>query len=179
MLGRRIRALRSEQGMTVSELASAIGVTPSAVSQIERGSVDPSLRSLRAIAGVLDTPLSSFFLDPSPAGIVVRKDERLIFSSPKNEGIRYELLSPGLDRELEMVFMCFDPGESSADRPLPHSGDECLVVLKGEANVTVADQAYVLSEGDSIYIDKGLAHQVANIGDTPLECIACFTPFSF
>jgi mannose-6-phosphate isomerase-like protein (cupin superfamily) len=165
--------------MTLSELASVIDVTPSALSQIERGAVDPSLRTLRAIAGALDTPLSSFFLDSSSAGIVVRKDERLSFSSPNNEGIRYELLSPGLDRELEMVFLRFEPGESSADRPLPHSGDECLVVLRGRAQVTVADRSYVLSEGDSIYIDKGFAHQVANIGDAPLECIACFTPFSF
>lgn len=179
MLGERIRSLREARDVSVSELARAIDVSSSAVSQIEREVVDPSLRTLRAIAAVLDRPLSSFFLDASSLGIVVRKEDRLSFSSQSNNGIQYELLSPGLDRDLEMVFISFEPGESSADRPLPHNGDECLVVLTGEAEITVADRSYVLSDGDSIYIDKGLRHKVANIGDTTLECIACFTPFSF
>ena len=179
MLGTRIRALREARGMTASELARAIDISPSAVSQIERNAVDPSLRTLRAISDALDTPLSHFFLDSSTLGIVVRKDQRLSFSSPRNGGIQYELLSPGLDRSLEVAFLSFEPGECSADRPLPHDGDECLVVLTGEAEITVADRSYVLFEGDSIYIDRGVAHKVANIGDSKLECIACFTPFTF
>ena len=179
MLGRRIRSFRKAQGMSLSELAEAVGVTPSAVSQIERDAVDPSLRTLRAIAGALDTPLSLVFADPPSGEIVVRKDERLPFPSPRGRGGHYELLSPGRDRDLEMVLVSFEPGECSADRPLPHAGDECLLVLRGKAEVTLTNRSYLLSEGDSIYIDKGVPHKIANAGDTTLECIACFTPYSF
>jgi len=179
VLGRRIRKLRRAQGMSLSGLADVIGVTPSAVSQIERDMVDPSLRTLRAIASALETPLSLIFADTPSQDIVVRKDERIPFPPKGGRAGHYELVSPGGDRDLEMVLVSMDPGERSADVPLPHDGDECLLVLQGKAEVTVAGSSYLLSEGDSIYIEKGLPHVLANVGDTALKCIACFTPYSF
>jgi len=179
VLGRRIRKLRHARGMSLSQLAEVIGVTPSAVSQIETDAVDPSLRTLRAIASALETPLSLIFADTPSHDIVVRKDQRIPFPPTHGRTGHYELLSPGDDRDLEMVLVCLEPGDRSADVPLPHDGDECLLVLEGEAEVTVASSSYLLSEGDSIYIEKGMPHLVANIGDTTLTCIACFTPYSF
>lgn len=178
MLGQRIRAVRQQQGMTITELAEMVDLSPSSVSQIERDLQEPLLRTLRAICGALNIPLSSLFFDSSRRDIVIRKDERRSFSPPGYH-LDYELLSPDSSRRLEVISMVIEPGRSSSEEPFPHGGDECLVVLEGDAEVVVAGRSYRLSAGDSIYVDEGLPHKVTNVGTDELRCIVSITPFAF
>ncbi len=66
-IGRRLAAYRGQRGMRVAELAREIGVTPSLISQIERGLSRPSVSTLFAIAQALDVPVNAFFREPPPA----------------------------------------------------------------------------------------------------------------
>jgi quercetin dioxygenase-like cupin family protein/DNA-binding XRE family transcriptional regulator len=50
--------------MRVAELAREVGVTPSLISQIERGMSRPSVSTLFAIAQALDVPVDAFFREP-------------------------------------------------------------------------------------------------------------------
>ena len=52
-IGRRLAAYRGQRGMRVAELAREVGVTPSLISQIERGLSRPSVSTLFAIAQAL------------------------------------------------------------------------------------------------------------------------------
>jgi transcriptional regulator with XRE-family HTH domain len=178
MIGEKIRALRQQRGMTISELAEAVGLSPSAVSQIERGTIDPSLRTLRSVADELHSPVFSFFLESPSQGLVVRKNERRSFSLPDRDA-EYELLTPDLNRRLEMIFMYLEPGMSTPHQPLPHAGDECLVVLEGKTRVEAGGQQYLLEEGDGIYLDEGVPHKVTNVGEGRVVCVAGITPASF
>lgn len=51
--GKRIKALRTERGWVLKELAPRAGISISYLSEIERGNVNPSLDTLQAIAGAL------------------------------------------------------------------------------------------------------------------------------
>lgn len=53
-LGRRIRQLRTDKGMTLDQLAAAIGRAPSQLSMIENGHREPKLSLLRALAAALE-----------------------------------------------------------------------------------------------------------------------------
>jgi DNA-binding XRE family transcriptional regulator/quercetin dioxygenase-like cupin family protein len=66
-IGRRLAAHRGQRGMRVAELAREVGVTPSLISQIERGLSRPSVSTLFAIAQALDVPVDAFFREPQPA----------------------------------------------------------------------------------------------------------------
>jgi DNA-binding XRE family transcriptional regulator/quercetin dioxygenase-like cupin family protein len=66
-IGRRLAAYRGQRGMRVAELAREIGVTPSLISQIERGLSRPSVSTLFAIAQALDVPVDAFFREPAQA----------------------------------------------------------------------------------------------------------------
>jgi transcriptional regulator with XRE-family HTH domain len=50
--------LRNIRGMSQSELAQGAGVTNSAISDYERGKVDPQTATLRKLMGALSLPLS-------------------------------------------------------------------------------------------------------------------------
>jgi XRE family transcriptional regulator, fatty acid utilization regulator len=52
-IGRRLRALRTDAGMTQLELQDATGVAASEISKIENGKVDPRVGTLRRIAAGL------------------------------------------------------------------------------------------------------------------------------
>ena len=54
MIGPRIAALRRERGMSQSELAAAIGVSPSALGMYEQGRREPSADTMVALARALD-----------------------------------------------------------------------------------------------------------------------------
>jgi transcriptional regulator with XRE-family HTH domain len=61
VIGARLREARTMQGLGVRELARRIGVTPSMVSQLERGKVMPSVTTLAAIARELELSLDELF----------------------------------------------------------------------------------------------------------------------
>jgi DNA-binding XRE family transcriptional regulator/quercetin dioxygenase-like cupin family protein len=65
-IGRRLAAHRGRRGMRVAELAREVGVTPSLISQIERGLSRPSVSTLFGIAQALDVPVDAFFREPQP-----------------------------------------------------------------------------------------------------------------
>lgn len=56
-LGKAIRQLRTERGMTQEALAHAAGVTVGHLSMIERGHSNPTWATVKAIAAALDTPM--------------------------------------------------------------------------------------------------------------------------
>lgn len=58
VLGRRLRALRQEQGTTLAETAGRAGVSPQYLSEVERGRKEPSSEMIAAMAGALGTSLS-------------------------------------------------------------------------------------------------------------------------
>jgi transcriptional regulator with XRE-family HTH domain len=66
-IGRRLAGHRARRGIRVAELAREVGVTPSLISQIERGQSRPSVSTLFALAQALDVPVDAFFREPAQA----------------------------------------------------------------------------------------------------------------
>jgi mannose-6-phosphate isomerase-like protein (cupin superfamily) len=165
--------------MTMGDLAHSTGLTSSALSQIERGRVDPAIRTLRAIAETLRVPVFYFFLEEPSPSIVVHKNQRAHFTFPDRDVVN-ELLTPDLQRKLEVMTATLGPGASTADMPMPHEGEECLLVLQGQAALDVGGGQYLLEAEDSIYIDAGVPHRITNPSATEtLRYIAAITPPAF
>ena len=64
-IGRRIRHLRTQRGMTLEALAAAIGKAPSQVSLLENGRREPTIARLQAVARALDASVDDL-LAPAP-----------------------------------------------------------------------------------------------------------------
>jgi transcriptional regulator with XRE-family HTH domain len=175
-LGRRIRALRTERGHTLTGLAARVGITRSFLSSVERGVAYPSILVLRSIAAALEVPVFLLFTAPESNGIVVRSEARRVIRPPGGS-LSYELLSPDLRRKLEMIIVRLKPGVDGS--ALAHEGEECALVLKGRVMMTVGDVDYELNEGDSIYYDSGLPHKARALGDEPAEIVSAITPPNF
>ncbi|MCL2585861.1 MAG: helix-turn-helix domain-containing protein [Streptosporangiales bacterium] len=58
VLGRRLRALRTERWETLAETAERAGISPQYLSEVERGLKEPSSEMIAALAGALGTTLA-------------------------------------------------------------------------------------------------------------------------
>lgn len=67
-IGREIRRRRTNAGMTQSDLAKAVGISQSAVVQIERGYKMPSIATLERICEVLGATASVIMIDAVESG---------------------------------------------------------------------------------------------------------------
>ena len=67
-IGERLAQLRAARNMKISDLARRISVSPSLISQIERGQSRPSVTTLFALAQQLEVPVDAFFEVQPAAG---------------------------------------------------------------------------------------------------------------
>ena len=174
-LGRGIRAERLRQNLTLAQVADVAGLSPSALSQIERAVTDPSIGSLRRIANALGLPFFQFLVEPSVPEPVVRRAERRTITFP-NRLLAYQLLSPNLRGPFEVLSLDLAPDAASGEEAMGHDSEECLLVLRGCVEVELAGQMYTLEEGDSISIQRNLPHRVVNHGAVSAELLMIISP---
>lgn len=186
-LGRCIRKIRLERGMTLQAVAATARVSQSLISQVERGLASPSISTLRRIAGALDVPIAALFLggdasddetDRAGRRLVVRKSERKGLHVPRSKVV-YELLTPDLNRKIEFLWIEYEPGSITHPEPMSHPGEENAVCLEGSVVVTIDREEFVLTEGDSISFDSGRPHQVENRSTRRAVLISAITPPAF
>ena len=166
-IGARLAAHRAQRGIKVSALARQIGVSPSLISQIERGQSRPSVSTLFALAEALDVPVDAFFRDgdrsqpaPGPSGSASSaRPRRAIASSATwygaaersaidiEGGVRWERLTPAPLDDLEFMELVYGPGAESHAALYRHPGMEMVLVLSGTLVIFLGFERYELEAG--------------------------------
>src|SRR6201996_4225103 len=180
-LGARLRELREEAGFSLRALAARLGISPSAVSQIERGVLRPSVSRLIAYVSALGVPLSAVFeaeLEKNPEG-PDREGSALGSAEPSRFAIRrawevaplelgggvtFRRLAPVPTPGLEFFESVYPPGASSNmhGERLRHEGYEVGTVTAGELTIDFASDVVTLAAGDSITYPCDRAHLISN-----------------
>jgi transcriptional regulator with XRE-family HTH domain len=177
--GAALRVLREQRGLTIAALARQVGLSAAAISQIESGTVQPSVMTLRRLAAALGVPVFRFFLPAdTPAASVVRRADRKTVGLARS-GARYELLTPSLQGQLEVMEITMDPGQASAPERISHPGEECLVIISGRGALELGDGVIDMGPGDAATFQASLPHLLRNTGPSPLLAISAITPPSF
>ena len=191
-VGRRIREHRIQSNLSLRELARRLGISPSAISQIETGKSRPSVSTLYSIVTELGMSLDELFSgdgskparrtpEPvAPAQLqpvreqeapaerhVQRVSNRLAIEL--ETGVRWERLTPTPDANADFLYVVYDVGGASAecDRFIRHSGREYGLLLSGRLQLTVGFDEYELGPGDAICFDSTVPHRLRNVGDEP------------
>ncbi|MEY1554149.1 helix-turn-helix domain-containing protein [Yoonia sp. R2331] len=175
-LGADLRALRKARGLTLHELADALGRSVGWLSQVERDISEPSITDLRSLAAVLDVSVSSLFRVAAAAGeegFVVRCDARRPIGS-RAAGLVEELLSPDLTDDFEVVHSTFAPGAEMVE-PVTRATQELGYVVSGRMRVWIDGTAFDVGAGDSFRI-RGTAYRWANPHDAPCVVIWVIAP---
>jgi transcriptional regulator with XRE-family HTH domain len=181
-LGQEIKSLRKAKRMTLAELSLAAGLSVGHLSQVERGISMPSIKALHSISRALDVNVSWFFsgADPAPAeerNFIVRQHQRRHIRFA--DGISDALLTPSLDRQLELLMSTFAAGSSSGPQPYTHDGEEAGVVISGQLELWIEERRFLLNQGDSFCFRSSLPHRYGNPGECEAVVVWAITPPSF
>lgn len=182
-LGARLRTLRTERGITLRALAATLEISPSALSQIERGKMRPSVTRLFQIVSTLQVPLTAVFeateasiaeetAEPGHDDVVVaRAGETPTLSL--GHGVSYRRLTPIPIPGVEVYESTYPPGSSSSQDAeyLRHSGYEIGSVLTGKLHLDIDDERYELGPGDSIRFPSTTPHRIHNPGASPVVAV--------
>jgi len=177
-IGTGIRRERLRRGLTLAQLAVQVNLTVSALSQIERGTSDPSVSSLRRIAAAFDIPMFRFLVGSTQREVVVRQAHRTRIRFP-DQDVEYELVSADTSGEFEILSLVLKPGASATATAAGHSAEECSVVLRGQLAVELDGEEHLLGAGDSITVHSEVPHRFTNPGTTETEILMVISPPTF
>lgn len=171
-IGEKIAQYRKSKDLSIRELAKMAQVTPSLLSQIERGLANPSVNSLKSIANALNAPLFTFFTsEVIKEDLIVRGNNRKKVILPGAENVIYEMLAPGINDNLEFAIMDLSPKSSSCTDYIHHNGYEIAYVLEGEVILHLDDEKFELKKEDSVKIPVGMKHRWENNSDLESKII--------
>ncbi len=179
-IGKELKKIRTEQGITLDMLSKKANVSPGLISQIERGKTCPTVVTLWKILEPLNTSIGKFLTkSEKERKIVVKKNERKLMNLSNSEAT-YELLTPDLDGDIEFIKVIMKPGvKNTNDGLISHEGEECGIVVQGKLKIVLDDKEYILEKGDSIRFDSSTPHVFINIGSEKSVSYWAMTPPSF
>ena len=159
-LGTALKAVRTTRGLSQSALARLAGVSPSAISQAERGQRGLSLDTLLDLSAKLNVTLDELLRgDVVPGYRIVRRDDpwtgsaggpHPLLDDPR-AGIRAYVLRLG-------------PGES-ATPSIVHKGVELVTVASGLVQVQLTGGQPVLRGGEALLAESSRIEGWRNLSD--------------
>jgi transcriptional regulator with XRE-family HTH domain len=194
----RLRAERERRGVSLRKLAREVGISASALSQIETGRSRPSVTTLYALVSALGLSLDALFTDDgergagragaaaeaagegtralrnagkSPPDTFIRRArgrESLEFTS----GVRWEQLNAPGD-PVEVLWLTYEAGSASGrdGEFMRHAGREYGIVLSGRLSVSIWFDTYELGPGDAISFASTAPHHLCAMGSEPAHAV--------
>jgi transcriptional regulator with XRE-family HTH domain len=165
-VGPRLKRLRAQRGITLTELAAVTGISTSTLSRLETGQRRPSLELLLPLAEAYQTPLDELVNAPAVG------DPRIRPVPIRRNGMTILPLTnqPGGLRATKMII----PPRPGGPDPQAHEGYEWLYVLSGKLRLVLAEHDLTLKPGEAAEFDTRLPHWFASAGDEPAEVLCLF-----
>lgn len=142
LLGERIKRKRETMQISLGELARRVGVSASALSQIENSKSVPTIVTLKAIAESLHTSVGELIgeneaITKNP---LVRFEEKTLAGNNESGTTVYLLSNPGNLKQMETCLLQFNEGANGDDIMRLHPGQEFCYVLQGELEFRLEDK---------------------------------------
>ena len=178
-IGKKIKTFREFRQITREELALKSNLDPKQLEQIEVKGKVPTLGHLIKITRALCVRLGTFLDDYGQEGPVLVKageEKKGTSFSTKDESTRqhlnfYSLAPEKSGRHMEPFLIEIEPGKESDYKLSSHEGEEFLYVLSGEVEINYGKDTYNLNEGDSIYLDSIVGHNIHAAGNKTAKVI--------
>jgi transcriptional regulator with XRE-family HTH domain len=147
-IGEQIRAERIATGVSQAELARRIGVSPSALSQVERGRHGLSGETLTRLWATLGVPFGPAASPTSPPYRLARRGARQPLAP--GSGVQGEtvLQEPSGLAVHELTFAA----NSGGRRPFETKQPELLLLLEGALELQLGQDTHTLQQGDAILL---------------------------
>jgi len=175
-VGRKIRYLRKTHQLTIKQLAAGSGLSPNAISLVERGEVAPTVETLCKIASALGVSASSLLQGICPTQVIHTRTQdyhadqlpdRALGALACGIASRTSAPAPEVD----------DLADKDQDAVADYS-HEFVLCLNGQIEYETDGRRYTLEPGDSLSFNGNILHCCRNPGPDPAVAVIILQPES-
>ena len=166
-IGKRIRTLREEKGLSVDDLSKLTGFDIDLLSNIESNQVQPQLGTVIKLSKALDGAFSRLVSGVGDRlySVTRKADRKATSRSTSHEGKKqvytYKSLAPEVKgRHMEALIIQLE--ENPDEEMSVHAGEEFVYVLEGNVTLKIGEDRFDLDPGDSVYYLSTTPHQIAS-----------------
>ena len=166
-IGKRIRILREEKGLSLDEVSNLTGFDVELLSNIEINKVQPQLGTVIKLSKALDSAFSRLVSGTGDRiySITRKKEQKVVSRSTSQKGKKqvyiYKSLAPEVKgRHMEALIVQLE--ENPEKEVSVHEGEEFIYVLDGIVTLDIGDDNFELEPGDSAYYLSTTPHLVAS-----------------
>lgn len=174
-IGRKVRQLRQERGLTLQQLAHAADVSTASVHKVERGDMVPTITTMLKIAGALEVPVGHFVEDPDTGPSAVLRRWAATAGADDAGGI-VVITGPTSRFRLSGTVTRIEPG--ARRRATHRAGETLIVVLSGSLSVVVDDENYRVTAGDALHVHAQAEQRWSNDDVAVVEAVWVTVPGS-
>ena len=181
-VGKRIRTYREKLDMSVFDLAQKSGIDEKVINSIEKGQVLPALGVLTKLSRALGQRLGTFMDDQFKPDPIITRAKDLEANAVAKEGtnvLGYASHSLALgkpDRHMDPFRIEF--AADGVDEVSSHEGEELIICIAGEVELTYGNEKSVLMPGDTAYYNSVVKHGLRALGGKPASIYGIvFVPF--
>ncbi len=179
-IGERIKKRREQFKMQLNELAEKVGISPSALSQIEKAKSFPSIITLKTIAENLHTTVGELIGENESLAnnpVVYKTDIKFIHQN-KSGTLFYLLSNHDANKLMDTYLVRFSKASAIDGFFISAFGQVFSYVLSGEIRFDLDGKSYVLKPGDNIYFNAKLQFNAINFSDGISEILWVQSPLA-
>ena len=174
-LGEMVRDARKAHRLTLEQVSERSGVSKSMLSQVERGTVNPTFSVVWNIMQALGLDMADLVDETSESAVPVVEHTHA-YSTPTRKSrdglVTLTLLSPYRTvLPMEWYEMRLDPGGELVSDAHATGTYEHLTCLDGSVSITVGDTRVEGRAGDTLRYRADWPHTIANTAATPSRAI--------
>ena len=166
-IGKRIKTLREEKGLSLDELSNLTGFEVELLSNIETSKVQPQLGTVMKLSKALDSAFSRLVsgVGDKMYAITRKNEQKVVSRSTSQKGKKqvytYKSLAPEVKgRHMEAFIVQL---EENPDQEISvHNGEEFIYALDGVVALSLGEDKFFLEPGDSAYYLSTIPHLVAS-----------------
>ena len=164
-IGKRVRTLREEKGLSLEELSNLTGFKLEFLSRIENNEIQPQLGTLIKLSKALDSAFGRLVSGTGEKlySVTRKEDQKIVSRSSSSKGQKqmytYKSLAPEVKgRHMEALIVQLE--ETPEEDMSVHDGEEFIYVLHGMAVLKIGDEVFDLNPGDSVYYLSTTPHLI-------------------
>lgn len=181
-IAKRVQSLRTEQGLTLDELAAKCDVSRSMISLIERGESNPTAVLLEKIATGLAIPLATLFDMPTtsvdPLSLAA---DRTTWQDPQTGYTRRNISPATYPSPIQIVEVELPAGAVVAYETGARDVDihQQVWIQKGSVEMTVGYETYRLAKDDCLAMQLNAPITYRNNTDKPVHYLVILSTERF
>jgi len=180
-IGERVKKKREMLNLHLNTLAEKVGISPSALSQIEKAKSFPSILTLKSIAENLHTTVGELIGENESLAnnpIVNREDVKFIDKNDSGASI-YLLSHHDVNKQMDTCLVRFAQNSDTAGLFTHSVGQIFCRVLSGEIRFELDGKSYKMQVGDNIYFNAKMEHRAVNTNKGESELLWIQSPPGF